>query len=125
MRAVAHLALASYFTTDYTDNNALSVIILDGMPEVFETFTRNTNIEVYDFISNDLNLGLSLIPSSQTNNEFINKDFITGLKARLALLQEDPSAISLAQTLIDSYPLSNHLQATLLKSQKNKTYSWR
>ena len=110
LRAVAYLALASYFTTDYTDNNALSVIILDGMPELFETFARNTNIEVYDFISNDLNLGLSLIPSSQTNNEFINKDFITGLKARLALLQEDPSAISLAQTLIDSYPLSNHLQ---------------
>ena len=110
LRAVAHLTLASYFTTDYLDGNALSVIISDRVPEVTEILPRNTNSEIFTFIESDLTMASSLLAATQTDNKYISQDFVTGLKARMALLQNDSSAIGYAQTLIDSYSLANQLQ---------------
>ncbi len=122
LRAVAHLTLASYFTTDYLDGNALSVIISDRVPEVTETLPRNTNSEIFTFIESDLTMASSLLAATQTDNKYISQDFVTGLKARMALLQNDSSAIGYAQTLIDSYPLANQLQysSTFLDSDNTE-----
>jgi hypothetical protein len=122
LRAVAHLTLASYFTTDYLDADALSVIISDRVPGVDETLPRNTNQEVFGFIETDLAMASSLLSATQTDNKYISQDFVTGLKARLALLQNDSSAITHAQSLIDSYSLANRLQytATFLDSDNTE-----
>lgn len=109
LRAIGHLTLASYFTTDYLDGDALSIIISDRVPGTSETLPRNTNSEVYSFIANDLNTASSLL-SDQSNNKYVSQDLVTGLKARLALLQNDSSALTHAQTLIDAYPLASQLQ---------------
>ena len=122
LRAVAHLTLASYFTTDYLDADALSVIISDRVPGVDETLPRNTNQEVFGFIETDLAMASSLLSATQADNKYISQDFVTGLKARLALLQNDSSAITHAQSLIDSYSLANRLQytATFLDSDNTE-----
>ena len=112
LRALGHLTLASYFTTDYLDDDALSIIISDRVPEVTETLPRNTNAQVYTFIENDLMMASTLLSDNQTDNKYISQDFVTGLKARLALLQNDASAATYAQELIDSYPLATQLQYT-------------
>lgn len=109
LRAVGHLALASYFTTDYLDSDELSIIISDRVPDVNETLPRNTNAEVYAFIESDLNMASAMLSGNQTDNKYITQDFVTGLKARLALLQNDASAITHAQSLIDTYTLVNQL----------------
>jgi len=109
LRAIGHLTLASYFTTDYLDGDALSIIISDRVPGTSETLPRNTNSEVYSFIASDLNTASSLV-SDQSDNKYVSQDLVTGLKARLALLQNDSSALTHAQTLIDAYPLASQLQ---------------
>ena len=110
LRALGHLTLASYFTTDYLDGDALSIIIADRVPDVTETPARNTNSQVYSFIESDLQMASTLLSETQTDNKYISQDLVTGLKARLALLQNDASAITHAQTLIDAYPLATQLQ---------------
>lgn len=110
LRALSHLTLASYFTTDYTDGSALSIIISDRVPGITENLPRNTNAEVYAFINSDLNSAEALLSDSQTDNRYMSKDVITGLRARLALLQNDASAITHAQNLIDSYSLANQFE---------------
>lgn len=114
LRAVAHYHLHSYYTTDYTDDSALSAIIAERVPVVTEVFSRNTNGEMYDFINEDLNTASGLIASDFDNNGFITGDFITGLKARIALMRNDASGIALANNLIAKYPLANPAQYTLM-----------
>lgn len=122
LRAVAHLTLASYFTTDYLDGNALSAIISNRVPDVNEILPRNTNSEMFTFINSDLTMASSLLATTQTDNKYISQDFVTGLKARMALLQNDPSAIGYAQSLIDSYSLATPLQysSTFLDSDNTE-----
>ena len=112
LRALGHLTLAQYFTTDYLNDSALSILISDRVPEVTETLPRNTNAQVYTSIANDLDSASNLLSTTATDNKYITQDFVTGLKARLALLQNDASAITHAQELIDSYPLATQLQYT-------------
>lgn len=111
LRAAAHYHLLTYFTTDYGDDNALSIIISSSVPSITETFPRNTNGEVYAFISDDLDRAESLISDSQTDVTRVSKDFVTGMKARLSLLRgQNAQAITYAQELIDAYPLANQAQ---------------
>jgi hypothetical protein len=98
------------------------VIISDRVPEVTEILPRNTNSEIFTFIESDLTMASSLLTATQTDNKYISQDFVTGLKARMALLQNDSSAIGYAQTLIDSYSLANQLQysSTFLDSDNTE-----
>lgn len=111
LRAIAHFTLLSYFSTDYQDMNALSCIISDHVPETSEVFSRNTNGEVYSFIDSELTMAENLISDSFTNKEFITKDFLIGLRARIALTKGDyANAITYANNLIAKYPLANVTQ---------------
>lgn len=111
LRAWGHFTLLSYFSTDYTDNSALSIINLDFVPTIDQQLLRNTNGETFDLIASDLTLANGLMGDDTSNRTRINKDFILALRARIAAYRQDyPLAGSLSQRLIDKYPLANRAE---------------
>ena len=110
LRAWGHFILLSYYSTDYTDDNALSIINLDFVPTIDQQLLRNTNGETFALIESDLARASSLI--SQDNGVTrINQDFITALRARIAAYRQDyTTAATLSQQLINKYPLSNRAE---------------
>jgi len=111
IRAFSHFTLFSYFTTDYTDDNALCVIGIDFVPPLDATLPRNTNAEILALINNDMSSAENLLSDDNTDRTFINTDFITALRARLAAYREDyATAATLAQSLTDKYPLADRDQ---------------
>jgi hypothetical protein len=123
LRATAHYHLHTYYTTDYTDPSALSVIISDFVPETNQTFNRNTNQEVVDFIKSELVLAESLLSDDFNDINFVTKDFITGMRARVALLENDPMGIDFADDLINSgsYTLANQSDYELMFQDVNQS----
>ncbi len=108
LRAYAHFQLQTYFSTDYTDDSTTGVIALNFVPEIGQEVARNTNGEVFDFINSDLVLANSLLSDDTSDPTFINKDFVTALRARMALYREDYTlASTLASSLLTNYPLAN------------------
>ena len=116
-RALAHLDLLQYFTPDYTDPTSPSIIIVDFVPDLNDTFPRNPVGEVYDFINNDLDLAKSFIGDFTTLSEFtsdasefkyyLHPDAIDAIRARLAITQGDyATAETVATNLLAEYPLS-------------------
>lgn len=111
LRAAAHYHLLTYFSTDYTDDNSLGIIISSSVPSITETFPRSTTGEVYNFISEDLERADDLISNSQTDVTRVSRNFVKGMMARLALMRgQNNMAITYAQDLIDAYPLANQAQ---------------
>jgi hypothetical protein len=110
LRAWAHFKLLSYYSTDYTDDNALSVINLDFVPTIDQQLLRNTNGETFALIEADLTLAEDLMGVNLGVTR-INDDFVTALRARIAAYRQDyPTAAALSQQLIDKYPLANRAE---------------
>lgn len=110
LRAFAHFQLLSYFSTDYSDDNALAAILLDFVPSVDEVLPRNTNGEFYTSIESDLQQAFNLL-TEESNPTFMSKDFVTALRARIAAYKGDyTQAASFSQTLLDKYPLANRAE---------------
>ncbi|SNR17089.1 RagB/SusD family nutrient uptake outer membrane protein [Tenacibaculum jejuense] len=110
LRAFAHFGLYQYYTPDYSDPNGLSVPAVD-FPVTVENLPRNTVSEVLAAIEADLVRSSGLIDASQTDNRFITEDFITALRARIALFSgEYATALTLANQLIADYPLADQAQ---------------
>lgn len=111
LRAWGHFILLSYFSTDYSDDNAFSIINLDFVPTIDQQLLRNTNGETFALIESNLVLAESLLNNSTLGVKRINGDFVTALRARIAAYREDYSAAaSLSQQLIDKYPLANRAE---------------
>ena len=111
LRAWGHFTLLSYFSTDYTDDSALSIINLDFVPTIDQQLLRNTNGETFALINADLQQASSLLGSDTSNKTRINPDFITALRARIAAYRQDyVAAATLSQQLIDKYPLANRAE---------------
>ena len=107
LRAFSHFQLISYFSTDYTDDSALGVIKLDFVPSIADKLLRNTNGEIYELINSDLDKAASLIVDVK-NPIFISKDFVLALRARMAAYRQDyATAQTIAQDLINRYPLAS------------------
>jgi len=121
LRAVAHYHLHTYYTTDYLDDSALSSIIAERVPIVTEVFPRNTNEAMYAFINQDLDTAQSLLAPETSDKGFIGQDFVTGLRARIALLRNDASGISFANDLIAKYDLANPTQYVNMYLDSNDT----
>lgn len=112
LRAYSHFKLSSYYSTDLTDDSALGVIAVDFVPSIDDAFPRNTNGEVFALIEADLQKAESLL-LQQSNATFVSKDFITALRARMALYRgQYNSAATLAQELLNNYPIANRTQYT-------------
>lgn len=111
IRAWAHFMLFSYYTTDYADDGALSAIAVDFVPEIDQALGRNTAGEIVALINSDLDRAESLMNGDNSDPTFMNTDFVTALRARLAAYREDyANAASLAQSLTDKYPLADRTQ---------------
>jgi len=108
LRAICHYDIFMYYTSNYADQNALSAIIMDYVPEVSDQPERNKVSEVVSFISQDLNQAKDLIDSA-TNDPFrINADVIDAFRAKLAIANADYNlAGTLAQELLGKYPLAS------------------
>lgn len=110
LRAWGHFIMLSYYSTDYTDDNALSIINLDFVPTIDQQLLRNTNGETFALIESDLTTASSLL-NQENGVTRINQDFITALRARIAAYRQDYTrAASLSQQLIDKYPLANRAE---------------
>jgi len=106
LRAWGYFNLQTYFSPDLTDNEALGVILFDFIPNIADQLPRSTNGEVFDFINADLDFAESNL-ASNSEVTYITQEFITALRARMALYRENYSeAQSYAQEVINSKPLS-------------------
>ncbi len=107
LRAFAHFELFQYFTPDYTNASGLSVPAVDFVVTV-ENLPRNTVSEVLALINADLTTSATLLDNTQTNKDFVTNDFITALRARVALFSGDyAGALGFANQLIANYPLAD------------------
>jgi len=110
IRAAVHHLVMTYYSPDLTDDGALAGILLDYVPTPSDQPLRNTNGEFYALIESDLSRAADLITEDQ-GNTFINDDFVTALRARVAAYKEDyATAAPLAQSLLDKYPIANRAQ---------------
>lgn len=115
LRALAHLDLFMYYTTDYQDPNAFSIINMDYVPSIEDQLERNKVSETIQFIKDDLaeaELNLDETNATAATNIFINKDVIKALKVRLGLVEgtDYGTVATLAGELVTDYPLSNNTQ---------------
>jgi hypothetical protein len=121
LRAFSHFQLLSYFSTNYADDNALGVPIIDFVPSTDTQPLRNTNKEVYAAINADLTKAEGLLATTNVPT-FITKDFVTALRARMAAYRQDyTSAATFAQQLIAKYPIANRTQYTNMFSDTDNT----
>ncbi|HEY0046549.1 MAG TPA: RagB/SusD family nutrient uptake outer membrane protein [Flavobacterium sp.] len=111
LRGLCHFDLLQYFTEDYEDPNGLAVIIMDFVPEIEQSFERNTVSEVFEFVNNDLVTAKALLDGSQEDIFYITPDAVDAMRARVALFQGNYSlAETLAEELVEKYPLANQTQ---------------
>jgi len=109
-RAYLHFNLLEYYAVDLMDGTSLgvyyqNVVATSGFPE------RATVSENLAEIDGDLTLATNLIPASATDINFVTQDFITFLRARIALYTGDyETAITNANTIIGSYTLADQTQ---------------
>ena len=85
LRAWGHFTLLSYFSTDYADDSALSIINLDFIPTIDQQLLRNTNRETYELIDLDLTAANGLLGDDTSIKTRINKDFMTSTTGRVLL----------------------------------------
>lgn len=112
LRAFSHFQLLSYYSTNYADDSALAVPIIDYVPSTDAQPLRNTNGEVYAAINDDLTKAEGLLADTNVPT-FVTKDFVTALKARMAAYRQDyTSAATFAQQLLAKYPIANRTQYT-------------
>lgn len=116
IRAFGHFQLVSWFSTDPANPDALGVMKLDFYPEFndYGTFLpRVKNSEIYSLIDSDLATATTYFAegAGSTDVTRVTPNFITALKARMALYRKDyTTAASLSQSLIGNY--TNALQKT-------------
>ncbi|WP_181368985.1 RagB/SusD family nutrient uptake outer membrane protein [Flavobacterium pallidum] len=110
LRALSHLDLFEYYTVNYSNASDLSVIIMDHVPAIEDQLERNTVAEVLAFIKADLAEAASLIGEANQGDlsvNFINKNTIKAIQARLALVSGDyVLAGQLSAELVGDFPLA-------------------
>lgn len=113
-RAYLHFDLLTYYAEDLMNPSSLgvyyqNVVATSGFP------ARQTVGEVLTEIENDLTLAASLMPASSTDANYASQNFITFLRARVALYTGDyTTAISNANTIISNYTLATQAQYTAM-----------
>lgn len=107
IRAYANLELLTYFAEDVRNDSSLSVPVIDFIAPLTLQPLRNTVGEHWEYINSDINTALSL-STVQSDVFFVSTDAINALRARAELLRGNyASARSIAEGLLNSYPLSN------------------
>lgn len=110
LRAFSHFQLLSYYSTDYTDDSALGVPVINYVAGTDAQPLRNTNGEVYASITEDLTKAEGLLADANAPI-FVTKDFCTALRARMAAYRQDYTAAStFASQLLTKYPIADRTQ---------------
>ncbi len=106
-RAYAHHELFIYYGVDPLDGSAAAVPYQSTVSTT-DLPARATTDQVVAALIADLDTAEGFLPSSQTDINFASEDFITFLRARIALYSGDyASAITYATTLIGNYSLAD------------------
>jgi hypothetical protein len=115
IRAFSHFGILTWFSSDYTDDNALAGLLLTSVPDdIFAQIPRSTNAEFYAQIASDLDGAESLITGS-SGVTFMGTDFINALRARMHAYKGDyATASSYAQLVLDNKPVSDAAQFTAM-----------
>lgn len=109
-RALMHYELLLYYGFNIRDAAALGVPYVDYV-SAEALPARNTTGEVLAAIQSDLDSALALFPAGTNDINFATPDFVTFLRARIALESGDyPGAIGFASSIIANYPLANATQ---------------
>lgn len=109
-RALAHWEVLLYYGLDVTNPTALGVpyidfVSADALP------ARNTTADVLTGIQNDLTAANDLLAGVTPDINLATQDFVKFLRARIALeTGAYPTAITIANDLIASYPLATPSQ---------------
>ena len=113
IRAYAHLGILTWFSTDYTNNDALAGLLLTSVTtDIFAQVPRSTNGEFYAAITQDLNTAEDLITST-VSNKFLGVDAINAIRARMHAYKGDyAAAAGYAQTVLSSYNVTDATQFT-------------
>jgi hypothetical protein len=122
IRAYAHFGILTWFSTDYTNNDALAGLLLTSVTtDIFAQVPRSTNGEFYAAISQDLNTAEDLI-SSTVSNKFIGVDAINAIRARMHAYKGDyAAAAGYAQTVLSSNDVSDAAQFTNVFNDTDNT----
>lgn len=106
-RALAHYEVLLYYGLDITNPSALGVPYVDYV-SADATPGRDTTSDVLTAINEDLDMALSLFPDGFSDRNFATADFVTFLRARIALETGDNTgAIGYCNQLIANYPLAD------------------
>jgi hypothetical protein len=107
IRAFAHFELLTYYSTDLTDDNALGVIRMDFVPTIDQVLLRNTNGEVFQLITDDLNFASSNIIDTDSRY-FFSQNAVKALQTRIAAFRGQYDTVeNLALDLLGSYSLAD------------------
>jgi len=107
-RAFAHSELLLYYGFDITDGSALGIPYQNTV-STSDLPSRLTTSEVLALVNADFDQASSLI--TNTDISFPTQDFITFQRVRNAVYSGDyPTAVTLATSLINSYPLATAAQ---------------
>ncbi len=122
LRAYSHFTLQAYFSTDYTDDSALGVILLDFVAVLGETRPRNTNGEVFNFINEDLDRAEALLVAGNNDPTFVSSDFIIALRARMAAYrQQYAQADTYASNILSRYSIATRTQYSRMYQDLDNT----
>lgn len=119
IRAYSHFMIFAYYTPDYTDDSGLAIPIIDFVPSVEHRPTRNTVSEFQEYFITEVNEAQSLLP--QQSKYLASKDFCRALIARFSAFRQDyDTALTVSQSLLGSYPISNPTQFISMFSDGNQ-----
>jgi starch-binding outer membrane protein, SusD/RagB family len=106
IRASAHFDLFRFFTTDYNNQSALSIPIVDNVI-FYEELPRNTVAQVISFVKSELESSYNSLNTLGTSNDNtkVRPIAIQALRARVALYTKDyANAITFANQVIAQVP---------------------
>lgn len=126
IRAFSYLQLQSYFTTNLRDDNALGVMLLDGVPEIDENLPRVSNAQIWAHIEDDLNYAeANLLPL--TDYKFVTPQLVDAIRARMYTYRGNYTlAKQYAQQVINNSPAltiaTPYQQATFQNNPSSNPY---
>lgn len=123
LRAFAYMQLLTYFSEDMSNDNALGVMIVEGIPTVDSNLPRKTNAEVYAVIESDLKFAEKYLTRTDSYTR-ANLNLVDAIKARVALYRgKHADAKVAAQSVISNSGLGLSL-ATKVDASDIGTDAW-
>lgn len=102
LRALAYLELLTLFSEDMSDENALGVIIVEGVPTISTKLPRNTNKEVYAVIEKDLEFAGKYLSRTDSYKR-VTLNLVDAITARLNLYRGKYAEAKIAaESLLDN-----------------------